>query len=113
MALTDRIPLELVLEKNGPPRIAMYARVSATDQTTEEVSIQVQLERLFEYCNSREWSVAERYVDEGDSDRDLERPAYRRMLKERNRWDIVLVLKVAQIHQDPRNFMTMMSDLTT
>jgi len=105
--------LELILEKNGPPRIAMYARVSATDQTTEEVSIQVQLERLFEYCNSREWSVAERYVDEGDSDRDLERPAYRRMLKERNRWDIVLVLKVAQIHQDPRNFMTMMSDLTT
>jgi len=103
--------LELVLERNGPPRIALYARASANDQTTEGVSIRVQLERLFEYCNSRQWAVAEPYVDEGYPGGDVGRPGYRRMLNERNRWDIVLVLQLAHIHQDPRNFVAMMGDL--
>lgn len=92
-------------------RSAIYARVSTEDQAKEGFSLEAQLEKLRAYCNARGWGVAGEYVDDGYSGRDERRPAYRRMMEERDRWDNVLVMRMDRIHRNSRNFMEMMERL--
>lgn len=72
------------------PRIALYARVSTTDQHPE-----AQLEALGEYAHSRGLEAAE-YVDHGVSGAKDRRPALDRLLADarRRRFDIVAVTKL-------------------
>ncbi len=90
---------------------ALYTRVSTEDQATEGFSLEAQIEKLRSYCDARGWDVAGEYTDDGYSGRDDRRPAYRRMLEERARWDTILVLKMDRIHRNSRNFMAMMDHL--
>jgi DNA invertase Pin-like site-specific DNA recombinase len=92
-------------------RAALYARVSTEDQAKEGYSLEAQLERLRSFCKARGWNIAEEYVDDGYSGRDDNRPAYRRMMEERDRWDTILVMKMDRIHRNSRNFMEMMERL--
>jgi len=91
--------------------VAIYTRVSTEDQAKEGFSLEAQRERLEAYCQARDWHVAATYVDDGYSGRDVRRPAYQRMMEERDRWDTILVLKMDRIHRDSRNFMEMMDNL--
>ena len=92
-------------------RVAIYTRVSTEDQAKEGFSLEAQRERLEAYCLARDWSVAARYVDDGHTGRNTRRPAYQRMMTERDRWDNLLVIKMDRIHRNARNFMEMMDDL--
>jgi DNA invertase Pin-like site-specific DNA recombinase len=92
-------------------RAAIYARVSTDDQAREGYSIQAQLKRLQAYCKAKNWQVASEYVDDGYSGRDVNRPHYKRMMAERDQWDVLLVLKMDRIHRNSRNFTQMMDDL--
>lgn len=92
-------------------RVAIYTRVSTEDQAKEGFSLEAQRERLEAYCRARDWSVAATYVDEGHSGRNTRRPAYQRMMAERDSWDALLVIKMDRIHRNARNFMEMMDDL--
>ncbi|HTY47865.1 MAG TPA: recombinase family protein [Methanomassiliicoccales archaeon] len=92
-------------------RAALYARVSTEDQAKEGFSIPAQLKRLNAYCKARNWQSAGEYVDDGYSGRDVKRPAYSRMMGEKDRWDVVVVLKMDRIHRNSRNFAVMMDDL--
>ena len=91
--------------------VAIYTRVSTEDQAAHGYSLAAQAKRLRAYCASQGWLIAGAYVDEGFSSRDARRPAYVRMMHDRNRWDAVLVLKIDRIHRNARNFMAMMDDL--
>ncbi len=93
------------------PRVAIYTRVSTEDQAKEGYSLAAQKERLGAYCDAQGWDVAEFYVDEGHSGRSTKRPAYQRMMDERDRWDILLVMKMDRIHRNSKNFMIMMENL--
>src|SRR5207249_3375081 len=62
-------------------------------------------------CLARDWSVAARYTDEGHSGRNIRRPAYQKMMAERDAWDALLVIKMDRIHRNSRNFMEMMENL--
>jgi site-specific DNA recombinase len=92
-------------------RAALYARVSTEDQAKEGFSIPAQSKRLNSYCKARGWTVAAEYVDDGYSGRDVRRPAYHRMMEEKDRWDVLLVLKMDRIHRNSRNFAVMMDNL--
>jgi DNA invertase Pin-like site-specific DNA recombinase len=92
-------------------RVALYTRVSTEDQAREGFSLAAQLDRLRFYAKAQGWEVAGEYVDEGHSGRTTRRPAYERMMAERDRWDTLLVLKMDRIHRNSRNFMGMMDDL--
>ena len=92
-------------------KAAVYARVSTEDQAKEGYSIPAQLKRLNAYCKARGWLVASEYVDEGCSGRDTKRPAYQRMMEERDQWDVLVVLKMDRIHRNSRNFAVMMDNL--
>ncbi len=92
-------------------RAAIYARVSTDDQAREGFSIPAQLRRLQAFCKAKSWEIASEYVDDGYSGRDVNRPQYRRMMAERDQWDVILVLKKDRIHRNTRNFTQMMDDL--
>jgi len=93
------------------PRVAIYTRVSTDDQAKEGYSLEAQKERLEAYSEARGWDIADFYVDEGHSGRNTRRPEYQRMIEERDRWDILLVLKMDRIHRNSKNFMIMMEDM--
>lgn len=92
-------------------RVAIYTRVSTEDQAKEGFSLGAQRERLEAYCLARGWEVASCYVDDGHSGRNVRRPAYQRMMAERDRWDALLAIKMDRIHRNARNFMEMMDSL--
>src|SRR6266704_604295 len=92
-------------------RVAIYTRVATEDHAKEGCSLEAQRERLQAYCLARFWSVAATYIDDGHSGRNTKRPAYQRMMAERDRWDALLVIKMDRIHRNARNFMEMMDDL--
>jgi len=92
-------------------RVAIYTRVSTEDQAKEGFSLGAQLDRLESYCEAQGWEVAEKYVDDGHTGRNTRRPAYQRMMAEKERWDIILVLKMDRIHRNSKNFMIMMENL--
>jgi site-specific DNA recombinase len=92
-------------------RAAIYARVSTEDQAREGFSIPAQQKKLAAYCKARGWQVTGEYTDEGCSGRNTKRPAYQKMMAEKDGWDVLLVLKMDRIHRNSTNFALMMDDL--
>lgn len=92
-------------------RAAIYCRVSTEDQAKEGFSLSAQQDRLTAYCNAKEWLVEKLYVDDGYSGRTDDRPAYRRMMDEKDQWDVMVVLKMDRIHRNSKNFTFMMEGL--
>jgi DNA invertase Pin-like site-specific DNA recombinase len=94
-------------------RAAIYTRVSTEDQAKEGFSLDAQLDKLRSYCNARDWEIGGEYIDDGYSGRNIKRPAYAKMIKEIESWDLLLVIKMDRIHRNSKNFMTMMEYLKT
>jgi DNA invertase Pin-like site-specific DNA recombinase len=92
-------------------KVAIYLRVSTTEQAKEGYSLGAQLERLRNYCKAREWEVAKEYIDDGHSGRSIKRPAYQKMMEDKDDWDMILVVKMDRIHRNSKNFMEMMDNL--
>ena len=92
-------------------KVAVYTRVSTEDQAREGYSLDAQKERLLAYCEAQGWELAEFYEENGHSGRNTRRPAYQRMMDERTRWDVILVMKMDRIHRNSKNFMIMMENL--
>ncbi|MDA2938140.1 recombinase family protein [Acidobacteria bacterium AH-259-A15] len=69
-------------------RIAVYARVSTTDQSTDS-----QLLDLRRYVSERGWDIYKEYVDEGISGTKDSRPALNELMDsaKKRRFDVVLV----------------------
>lgn len=92
-------------------RAAIYTRVSTEDQAKEGFSLDAQIESLRNYCKARGWEIAGEYIDDGHSGRNTRRPAYQKMMSEKEKWDTILVVKMDRIHRNSRNFMEMMDNL--
>ncbi len=92
-------------------KAAIYTRVSTDDQAREGYSLDAQKERLAAYCEAQGWDIVEFYIDDGHSGRNTKRPEYQRMMADKDRWDLILVMKMDRIHRNSKNFMTMMEDL--
>ncbi len=75
-------------KRNSTPRVALYARVSTTDQSTES-----QLLDLRRYVSERGWNIFNEYVDEGISGTKDSRPALNELMNDakKRRFDVVLV----------------------
>ncbi len=75
-------------KRNSTPRVALYARVSTTDQSTDS-----QLLDLRRYVSERGWNIFKEYVDEGISGTKDSRPALNELMNDakKRRFDVVLV----------------------
>ena len=91
-------------------RIAAYARVSTEDQA-DGYSLGAQLDMLRSYAESQDWTIHEKYIDDGYTGRNTKRPEYSRMISEIEKWDAIAVIKMDRIHRNSRNFMSMMDFL--
>jgi site-specific DNA recombinase len=80
-------------------KVAIYARVSSEKQDTE-LSISAQLNALREYASKNGHTVVKEYVDEAESGRTADRPAFREMVSTARRpskpFDIILVWKYSR-----------------
>ncbi len=74
--------------RNSTPRVALYARVSTTDQSTDS-----QLLDLRRYVSERGCDIFKEYVDEGISGTKDSRPALNELMNDakKRRFDVVLV----------------------
>lgn len=71
-------------------RVAIYTRVSTGEQSTK-----AQESELREYAQSRKWTIARVYADEGFSGASEKRPALEELLRDcrKRKFDVVLVWK--------------------
>lgn len=60
---------------------AVYARVSTEEQAREGMSIDTQLEKLKAYAKVQDWDKIVPFVDEGQSAKDMNRPALKQLIK--------------------------------
>jgi len=75
-------------KRNSTPRVALYARVSTTDQSTDS-----QLLDLRRYVSERGWGSFKEYCDNGISGTTDSRPALNELMNDakKRRFDVVLV----------------------
>ncbi len=77
-------------------RVGIYARVSTTDKG-QDVGMQVR--ELEAYTKARDWTIRDRFVDEGISGSQTKRPALDRLLSacRRRQVDVVLVWRLDRL----------------
>ncbi|WP_417898457.1 recombinase family protein [Bacillus haimaensis] len=83
--------------------VAIYVRVSTEEQASEGYSISAQLQTLRQYTSLYEWKIAEEYVDEGISGKDIKgRPAMQRLIADvdMNKFQAVLVWKISRLSRN-------------
>lgn len=81
-------------------RVAIYCRVSTTEQAEEGYSIGEQERLLIEYCDKQGYEVYKTYADKGISGKDIKhRPAMQSMLEDatQKRFDMVISWKINRI----------------
>lgn len=80
--------------------VALYIRVSTSEQSEFGYSLAAQTEALSEHCKLNDWHISEIYADEGISGkRANNRPALQRLLvdAEQGRFQLVLVWKINRL----------------
>jgi DNA invertase Pin-like site-specific DNA recombinase len=88
-------------------RIALYARVSTFEQTSEN-----QLGELRLYAEARGWQVHEEYVDHGVSGTKESRPALDRLSRDakRRRFDVVLCWRLDRLGRNLRHLILLLDE---
>ena len=88
------------MKHNGPMRVAIYARVSSERQAEKELSIPAQLKALRKHALNLGWDVVAEFVDEAESARSANRPAFKNMIAAaKNKvkpFDCILVWKLSR-----------------
>src|SRR5262245_48691120 len=92
---------------SGPVRAALYARVSTTEQTTDN-----QLVALRAFAEARGWTVSE-FVDHGISGAKDRRPGLDALLAavRARRLDVVACIKLDRLARSTRHLVTLAADL--
>lgn len=97
---------------NSPVRAALYCRVSTDEQAREGMSLTAQRERLTAFCVSQGWEIANTYIDDGYSGKDLNRPALTRVLADarEGQMDVLLVWKLDRLSRRQRDVLHLVED---
>lgn len=93
--------------KNAKKMVAIYTRVSTTDQAREGHSLEEQEKRLKARCISNDYEVYKVYTDAGISGKSAEnRPAYQQMLKDmkKGKFNLIIAFKMDRISRSIIDF---------
>jgi DNA invertase Pin-like site-specific DNA recombinase len=80
-----------------------YARVSTKEQAEKGLSIPAQLKAIREYASSHGFRILEEFVDEGESAKTADRPAFKRMIKKCQKEKSIDAVIVHKIDRFSRN----------
>lgn len=94
-------------------RVALYPRVSTTEQATEGYSIGEQIERLTKFCEAKGWTIYKTYTDAGYTGANLDRPGLQEMIKdsEEGKFDMVLVYKLDRLSRSQKDVLYLVEDV--
>jgi len=92
---------------NSTPRVAIYARVSTTDQSTDS-----QLLDLRRYVSDRGWQTFREYVDNGISGTKESRPELDRLMADakKRKFDVVLVWRFDRFARSTRHLINALEE---
>jgi site-specific DNA recombinase len=95
-------------------KVVSYLRISSASQI-DNTSIEVQKEKIELYCKLHNIDIVETYIDEGLSAKNIDRPAYAKMMefisKSENNIDAIIIYKSDRIHRSLKNLMVMIDQL--
>ncbi len=93
--------------------VAIYVRVSTTEQAEEGYSIEEQEVKLRTYCSAMGYNVHKVYKDPGCSGSSLERPGVQELIGDivTGAIDLVLVWKLDRISRSQKDMMTLLEDV--
>jgi len=97
-------------------KVAIYARVSTTEQAEEGYSIDEQIRVLKAFCEHEGYFIYDEYVDRGISGKNIAgRPAAQRLLAdvEQKKFDIVLVWKMNRLARKSLDLMNIVEKLNS
>ena len=81
-------------------KAVLYARVSSEKQAEKDLSISAQLKALRKYATENEFGIIREFVDEAESARTANRPAFQEMISlarsKKRLFDVVLVWKLSR-----------------
>lgn len=94
-------------------KVAIYVRVSTTNQAEEGYSIEEQKDKLSSYCHIKDWKVYDVYTDGGFSGSNTERPALERLISDAKRklFDTVLVYKLDRLSRSQKDTLYLIEDV--
>lgn len=94
-------------------KVALYPRVSTTEQANEGYSIGEQIERLEKYCEAMNWTVYDVYTDPGYSGGDLNRPGLQTLIKDvkAGKIDKVVVYKLDRLSRSQKDTLYLIEDV--
>lgn len=94
-------------------KVALYPRVSTTEQANEGYSIGEQIERLEKYCEAMNWHVYKIYTDPGYSGASLERPGLQTLIKDvkAGKIDKVVVYKLDRLSRSQKDTLYLIEDV--
>lgn len=90
------------------PRVALYARVSTSDQTAEN-----QLRALPEHAERAGWTIVQEYTDHAVSGTREKRPGLDRLMADarRRRFDLIAVAALDRLGRNLRHLVTLLDEL--
>lgn len=94
-------------------KVAIYVRVSTTNQAEEGYSIEEQKDKLTSYCKIKDWSVFNIYTDGGFSGSNTSRPALEKLVKDAKKklFDTVLVYKLDRLSRSQKDTLYLIEDI--
>ncbi len=104
-SVTETTPRDSASQRRN--RVAVYARVSTSDQSTES-----QLLDLRRYVRERGWNIFREYVDEGISGTKDSRPALNELMNDarKRRFDVVLVWRFDRFARSTRHLINALEE---
>ncbi|EMC14430.1 hypothetical protein SMU76_06074 [Streptococcus mutans N66] len=96
-------------------KVAIYIRVSTTNQAEEGYSIEEQQEKLKAYCAIKDWSIYDVYIDGGFTGSNTDRPELKRLVKEakNKKFDTVLVYKLDRLSRSQKDTLYLIEEVFT
>ena len=93
--------------------VALYTRVSTTEQAEEGYSIKEQEARLRSYCSAKGWTIAGIYSDPGFSGSNTDRPALKDLVEDARdkKIDAVLVYKLDRLSRSQKDTLELIEDV--
>lgn len=94
-------------------KVAIYVRVSTTNQVEEGYSIDEQKDKLSSYCHIEDWSIYNIYTDGGFSGSNTERPALEQLIKDAKKklFDTVLVYKLDRLSRSQKDTLYLIEEI--
>lgn len=61
-------------------KVAIYARVSSSQQAEKEISIPAQIKAIQQYCLGKGWTIVNEFIEKGKSAKTDDRPEFQKMI---------------------------------